>query len=172
MTLAAFHNHKLLGFHPSLSIESSFQIHILHSLSDSVRMSSTLRMLSRTAPRTSITTRALHTTAAPRLPYKDSQDRESLRPGSTENTKSGRDDDAAKNPDAAFNPDKTRPETEGAAAADGTDGNPLEASGANQELSKPTGDENAKKGGAGKEINKGGASGGHSSQKGGKPGLV
>lgn len=42
--------------------------------------------------------------------------------------------------DAAFNPDKTRPESE-MAAAETEDGNPLEWSPANQELSKPRGDE-------------------------------
>lgn len=136
-------------------------------------MSFALRQLKRTAPRASVTARAFHATTAPQLPYKDSQDRESLKPGSTEYTKSGRDDDASKNPDAAFNPNKTRPETEGATAGAGTQGNPLDASGANQELSTPTGNEKTPKtSGAGKEVNKGGASGSGSGAKKGSPGKV
>lgn len=42
--------------------------------------------------------------------------------------------------DAAFNPRKTRPESE-MRAAESEDGNPLAWSAANQELSKPRGDE-------------------------------
>ncbi|KAL3956430.1 hypothetical protein ACCO45_009276 [Purpureocillium lilacinum] len=52
------------------------------------------------------------------LPYKDSQDRETLRPRTAEHTATGRDDDVAgAHPDAAFNPSKTRPETERRTAA-------------------------------------------------------
>jgi hypothetical protein len=101
--------------------------------------------------------RPYHATPTLRHPYKDSQDRRSLRPGSSENTKSGRDDEVASNPDAAFNPHKTRPESEAAAASEGNETNPLEATGANQELSKPRGDEKAKASGPGKETNKGSA---------------
>ncbi|KJZ69489.1 hypothetical protein HIM_11118 [Hirsutella minnesotensis 3608] len=109
------------------------------------------------------------------LPYKDSQDRDSLRPRSAENTKSGRDDDASGRTDddasgrtdVAFDGGKTDPES---ARAQG-DGKPLNASGANQELSKPRGDERSgRDAGAGVETNKGGASG--NSQKQGRPGKV
>jgi hypothetical protein len=105
--------------------------------------------------------RPYHTSAALRLPYKDDQDRESLRPGSAEHTQSGRDDDVAANPDAAFNPSKTRPESAAATAGKDNETNPLNASGANQELNKPHGDQQRSEttSGAGKEINKGGRSG-------------
>lgn len=91
------------------------------------------------------------------MAYKDSQDRESLKPGSTENTKTGRDQDMAnENPDAAFNPSKTSPEAAKEAQSSGD--HTLDASGANQEMSKPRGDERARPEGAGKETSKGGAS--------------
>ena len=112
--------------------------------------------------------RPYHTTPALRLPYKDSQDRQTLRPRSTQHTKSASDDDVAANVDAAFNPHKTSPEVEQETAAAGADNtvNPLEASGANQEISKPHGDEKTSKGnGPGKETNKGGPSGGGSAPK-------
>jgi hypothetical protein len=109
--------------------------------------------------------RMLHGTLAPQAPYKNSQDRETLDPRRPENTQSGRDDDVAQKPAAAFDPRKTRPETsyraaERASSADGEDGsNPLQASGANQELSKPMGDEKSTQGtGPGEETRKGGAS--------------
>lgn len=80
------------------------------------------------------------TTTALRIPYKDDQDRESLRPRSTENTKTGSDQEVAgADPDAAFNPDKTSPEEATRTAKKGGPGNTLEGSGANQELSKPRG---------------------------------
>lgn len=106
----------------------------------------------------------LHGTRAPQIPYKNAQDRETLDPRPSENTQSGRDDDVAHTPAAAFDPRKTRPETSYRAAerasADGEDGsNPLHASGANQELSKPMGDEKSTQGtGPGRETRKGGAS--------------
>lgn len=135
-------------------------------------MSSALQRLARAAaPRASISARALHTSPAARLPYKDSQDRESLKPRTAEHTQSGRDEDVAASTDAAFTPGKNDPEAETKAAQQ--NGNPLSASGANQELSKPQGDEKTpNKSGAGKEVSKGGASGGKSAQKRGEPGRV
>lgn len=111
--------------------------------------------------------RPYHATTTLRFPYKDSQDRETLRPRSTQNTKSASDDDVAANVDAAFNPRKTSPEAEKKAAAAGNRSvNPLEASGANQGISKPHGDEKTSKGnGPGKEVNKGGPSAGGSAPK-------
>ncbi|KAI8167404.1 hypothetical protein K4K49_006957 [Colletotrichum sp. SAR 10_70] len=108
------------------------------------------------------TTRALTGTATARLPYKDTQDRNSINTGTTEATKSGRDQDAAKDSEA-FDPSKTRPETE---RKEGSD--ELHASGANQKLSKPQG-ENPSGKGAGKEVRKGGKSGGGSAPKAGTP---
>lgn len=137
-------------------------------------MSTSLRILSRSLrstrraihPGTSTIARSFHQSPLAKLPYKDSQDRESLRPSATENTKTGRDDDVAgADPDAAFNPNKTRPE-EAEAASSGT----LEGSGANQPLSKPRGDEKSGNDrGSGVEVGKGGKSQGHSAQKAGNP---
>lgn len=114
--------------------------------------------------------RMLHGTRAPQAPYKNTQDRESLDPRPRENTQSGRDDDVAENA-AAFDPSKTRPETsyrDAGAPADAS--NPLHASGANQELSKPMGDEKSSKGtGPGEETRKGGPSRKHSAPKKGDP---
>ena len=73
------------------------------------------------------------------LSYKDDQDRQSLKPRPSEGTKSGSDDEVAEKTDAAFNPAKTSPEAEKDSAARASNGNPLEASGANQELSRPQG---------------------------------
>ncbi|EHK23886.1 uncharacterized protein TRIVIDRAFT_26902, partial [Trichoderma virens Gv29-8] len=106
--------------------------------------------------------RLYHTSAALRLPYKDSQDRESLKPRSNNGTRSGRDDDVAAQKDAAFNPSKTdpTPESELEAAGRGNETNPLNASGANQEFSKPMGEgKTAHDTGPGKETRKGGKSG-------------
>jgi hypothetical protein len=70
------------------------------------------------------------------LSNKDSQDRQSLDPRRSEGTKSGTDDQVAEKTDAAFNPKNTSPEGEKESAAKASNGNPLEASGANQEFSK------------------------------------
>ncbi|OAQ71328.1 hypothetical protein VFPPC_13502 [Pochonia chlamydosporia 170] len=107
-----------------------------------------------------------HTTPAFAYPYKDSQDRESLKPRSSQNTKSGRDDDVAATPKAAFGRDVTSPEGERATATEEEGSDPLEVSGANQALSKPQGDERAGHNmGAGKEVRKGGRSGGGGAPK-------
>ncbi|ROW13476.1 hypothetical protein VPNG_04480 [Cytospora leucostoma] len=80
-----------------------------------------------------------HSAPASRLPYKDDQDRESLKPQSTQGSVSGTDQEAAES-DAAFDRNTTRPETEKDQAEKGSGGNPLEGSGANQDKSKPVGD--------------------------------
>ncbi|KAH8897053.1 hypothetical protein GQ53DRAFT_594790, partial [Thozetella sp. PMI_491] len=69
--------------------------------------------------------------------YKHDKDRESLKPRSSEGTKSATDEEVSAHKDAAFNPKKTDPAEAKATAGKGGKGNPLEASGANQELSKP-----------------------------------
>lgn len=80
-----------------------------------------------------------HSSPRQQLPYKDDQDRESLKPKSTEGSKSGTDDAAAQS-DAAFDPSTTSPEgAKDKAEAEGG-GNPLEVSGANHEKSKPLGE--------------------------------
>ena len=124
--------------------------------------------------------RQYHTTPRRALPYKDSQDRETLRPRTAEHTATGRDDDVAgAHPDAAFNPSKTRPETERRTAAaeeekqNGGKGgkSAVEGSAANQELSKPRGDERSDADrGAGREVSKGGRSGAGSPPKKGEVG--
>ncbi|KIE00974.1 hypothetical protein MAJ_02831, partial [Metarhizium majus ARSEF 297] len=111
-------------------------------------------------------TKAYHTNPISYSPYKDSQNRKSLNPRSAEATKSGRDDDVAGAPKAAFGRGVTSPEGERATAAKEEGSDPLEASGANQELSKPQGDERSgHMMGAGKEVRKGGKSGGGSPPK-------
>merc|ERR1711988_1394863 len=120
-----------------------------------------LRFMGRASPRTVAFARPLFPTSVSRFPYKDSQDRESLRPRAQEGSRSTSDDDVANNPDAAFNPHKTRPETEMKAAEEGRgdDASPLEASGANQSFNKPRGDEKSPNDrGLGKEVRKGGTS--------------
>lgn len=90
-------------------------------------------------PRT--TWQPYHTSRRLRLPYKDDQDRESLKPKSTEGTKSSTDEAAAQS-DTAFDPSTTRPEDEKAAAKKETEkdeASPLDASGANHEASHPLG---------------------------------
>lgn len=73
------------------------------------------------------------------MPYKDDQDQESLKPKSTEGSKSGTDQGATKT-DAAFDPSKTRPEDEKEATGNEKEGNPLAVSDANQKKSVPLGD--------------------------------
>ncbi|KAL1842670.1 hypothetical protein VTJ49DRAFT_4581 [Mycothermus thermophilus] len=91
-------------------------------------------------------TRPYHTTS-PLATYKDDQDRNTLKPRPSDSTKSGSDDEVAtKSFDAAFNPQKTSEPEEALASsqreeqqrrAGGSDnGNPLEVSGANPDVSK------------------------------------
>ncbi|KAK4219966.1 hypothetical protein QBC37DRAFT_408950 [Rhypophila decipiens] len=78
--------------------------------------------------------RALHS------PYKDSQERDSLKPRKAEGTATGSDDEVAKM-DEAWDTSKTRPEEE-LEESRGKDGgwSMLDESGGNQEFSKPQGD--------------------------------
>ncbi|ROT36591.1 hypothetical protein SODALDRAFT_335693 [Sodiomyces alkalinus F11] len=115
--------------------------------------------------RSAVTTRPFHRSSTAQFPYKDTQDRTSLKKNGTETTKSGRDSDAAADPEAAYNPQKTSPE----AAMEAAKGPELEVSGANQEMSKPMGDRGEADQGSGKEVRKGGSSGGKSPAKKGKP---
>jgi hypothetical protein len=80
-----------------------------------------------------------HSSSLLRMPYKDDQDRNSLKPKSTEGSKSGTDQGTAET-DAAFDPSKTRPEEEKEAAGSEKEGNPLAVRGANQKKSVPLGD--------------------------------
>ncbi|KAL2756018.1 hypothetical protein ACRALDRAFT_2027658 [Sodiomyces alcalophilus JCM 7366] len=112
-----------------------------------------------------VATRPFHWSPAVQFPYKDSQDRNSIMTSKTEGTKSGRDSDASEDTEAAYNPKKTSPE----AAKEAAEGPELDVSGANQEISKPMGDKGEAGQGAGKEVRKGGSSGGKSPAKEGKP---
>lgn len=135
---------------------------------------SLFRTIVRTSARTSATTiRPLHTTTRMQMAYKHDQDRESLRPVANENSKSGTDEQmASEHADVAFDPNTTRPEeaaekTRKKTESKGPEGeDALHASGANQEISTPMGDEkNIKTRGAGEEISKGGSSGSGSAPK-------
>lgn len=113
-------------------------------------------------------TRSFHNHSSLRLPYKDDQDRKSLKPKSTEGTKSGTDNETAQSA-AAFDGSKTSPEEAHDAAETESDGNSLDASGANQSKSKPLGGDG---GGEMKSTTKGQnekPSGHGSPQKSGKP---
>lgn len=126
--------------------------------------------------------RTYHASRASPLPYKNDQDRESLRPQSTQTTGSGTDEAAAQS-DAAFDPSTTRPEEEKRAAgkeagANGSKadsgsgeggGNPLEMSGANQERSKPQGEDGGEEMKGSVKNAETGQSGGGSPEKKGKP---
>lgn len=84
------------------------------------------------------TSRGFHGSSRPQLPYKDDQDRESLKPKSTEGSGSGTDHDAAET-SAAFDPSTTSPEGAKNKAEGENNGNPLDVSGANHGKSKPLG---------------------------------
>lgn len=108
-----------------------------------------------------------HSSPRPQLPYKDDQDRESLKPKSTEGSKSGTDDAAAQS-SAAFDPSTTSPEgAKNKAESEGGD-NPLEMSGASHDKSKPLGNSGGAemKGTTRQETKK--SSHGHSPEKKGK----
>lgn len=79
-----------------------------------------------------------HNSPRHQLPYKDDQDRESLKPKSTEGSKSGTDDAAAQS-GAAFDPSTTSPEGAKDQAEREGGGNSLDVSGANHDKSKPLG---------------------------------
>jgi len=75
-----------------------------------------------------------------RTPYKDDQSRSSLKPKSTEGSKSGTDQGVAET-NTAFDPSTTRPEEEKNEAGKGKRGNPLGVSGADRKSSLPLGEE-------------------------------
>ncbi|KAK7737245.1 hypothetical protein SLS63_003036 [Diaporthe eres] len=108
-----------------------------------------------------------HSSPRPQLPYKDDQDRESLKPKSTEGSKSGTDDAAAQS-DAAFDPSTTSPEGARDKAESESGGNSLDVSGANPSKSKPLGESGGEEmqGTARQETKK--SSHGHSPEKKGK----
>ncbi|KAF1850278.1 uncharacterized protein K460DRAFT_272578 [Cucurbitaria berberidis CBS 394.84] len=98
------------------------------------------RVLRRAAfPRPSaLTTPRFLSTTPTKFAAKDSQDKDSVNPRSTETSKSGS-DDAAASSDAAFNPNKTSPESAEATAENEAGGkdNSLNVSPGNQDVSQP-----------------------------------
>jgi len=103
---------------------------------------------------------SFHTSARYAYPQKDTQDKDSLKPRSTEYSKSGSDDAAASG--TAFDPNQTKPETE----KKNEDENELEVSPANTKVS---GQRPAQEGGAdhAPEHNRERTSGGGSAPKNG-----
>ncbi|KUJ23088.1 uncharacterized protein LY89DRAFT_776899, partial [Mollisia scopiformis] len=97
-------------------------------------------------------------------PRKGSEDKDSINTEATEYSKSGTDDASAKQEEAAFDPNTTDPKQEKKVAGEGEDGNPLEVSPANPEVSKPRGEQ---EGGA-QNAEKNKSSGGGSLNKAGK----
>lgn len=145
----------------------------LHSLlRTSVAPARTSAFTTRRQQTPSTTARTYHNTASLRLPYKDDQERDSVKPKAVEGGTSATDEATAET-DAAFDPSKTSPEEQRAAAdqetGKGDGGNPLDSSGANPEDSESMGE------GGGPEMKetvkggKGKASGHGSPQMKGKP---
>lgn len=84
--------------------------------------------------------------------YKNDQDKDSLKPGSSEYSKSGAGgDDGAASTDAAFDPSQTKPKEQGKNVEKengGDENNSLDVSPANSEVSKGKGDGVEKSGGS------------------------
>ncbi|KAI9813005.1 MAG: hypothetical protein M1826_002562 [Phylliscum demangeonii] len=93
------------------------------------------RVYARGGPTPSMT-RALHATA-PLGARKDSQDKDSIDRRSYEYTRSGTDDQTAQQEQAAFDPSITDPQQQQAKAGEGEQGNPLDVSPANPDVSLP-----------------------------------
>ncbi|KAL9942707.1 hypothetical protein D7B24_004814 [Verticillium nonalfalfae] len=142
-------------------ITMASQVRTILRLQPAARLATRRTPLATTTTTTAAAARPLHTTS-PRAAYKDTQDRESLQPGGTEGTKSGRDSDTG-NLASAFDPSVTSPE--GAKEANRRQGKEeLDVSGASQEVSKPRGDEKSGQE-TPREVRKGGASSGGSPEK-------
>ncbi|KAF1998544.1 hypothetical protein P154DRAFT_524008 [Amniculicola lignicola CBS 123094] len=124
-----------------------------------LRLTLTRRLLPRTTSPLTLS-RPLTTTPSHLHSRKNTQDRDSLDPSATEYSKSGTDDEAASMKQAAFDPNETRPEEETKTAGKGQEGNPLEVSPGNKEISKGRGgEEGGAQGAPEKERSGGGKSG-------------
>ncbi|KAF2259512.1 hypothetical protein CC78DRAFT_537046 [Lojkania enalia] len=121
----------------------------------------TRRLFSR--PATLSLARPLSSTPRSLLPRKDTQDKDSLNPTSTEYSKSGS-DDAAAHDDAAFNPNKTSPETEKETTTSTAGNDPLNVSPGNPEVSKPR---SSTEGGASEDPSQKSSGGGSAPKAGG-----
>ena len=99
-----------------------------------------LRLSSRAITRPVSLSRHFHNTPRASLPYKDSQDPQTLSPRSNEYTRSGTDDQVAALDEAPYRRNKNKPEDELDAAGHETtsQANPLEVSGANKDMSADT----------------------------------
>lgn len=127
-----------------------------------MRSLTSLRALSIQRPLTLASRRQLHTTAPARA-YKDDQDRQSLNPKAPYGSQSAGDEAASHNPDS-YSRKKTDPAKE-----KGDNPEELDVSGANQDLSKPQGDnaaEESRPTGPDRKARSGGSTG---AGKAGKP---
>jgi hypothetical protein len=70
---------------------------------------------------TSICLQRLHQSSLIQMPRKDSQDKDSINTDATEYSKSGTDDDAARNEKAAFDPNQTDPGEQKEKAGEGNE---------------------------------------------------
>jgi len=133
------------------------------------------------ASRFALATRHFQTASQRQFPYKNTQDKDTIKTDSNEYSKSGGDGAAARQTeDIAFNPDKTSPEEQHDAASrkmGGDSNNPLNVSPANTEIGKPRGEQEGGAQGSPGETGQGSeqrskTSGGGSAQKsgGGKSG--
>ena len=119
----------------------------------------------RSSPATQFSPRPFSQTSLSPYPRKDSQDRESIDTEATEYSKSGTDDGAARQEEAAFDPNNTDPEQEKKVAGEGQgEGNPLDVSPANPDVSQQRG---KTEGGAENSGNERRSSGGGSPKKSG-----
>jgi len=92
------------------------------------------------AIRAPCTLRPLSQTSFARYPRKDSQDKDSINTEATEYSKSGTDDASARQEEASFDPSTTDPQQELDQAGEGNEGNPLDVSPANPQVSKQRGE--------------------------------
>jgi hypothetical protein len=91
--------------------------------------------------------RQYHQSSILQRPDNSYQSRDSIQTSKSEYSKSGGDENTAAQEEAAFDPNKTDPQREKDTAGQGQNGNPLEFSPANQEISKPKAGEKEVKGG-------------------------
>lgn len=116
------------------------------------------------SPWIQVQSRSITYTTPLTFPRKDSQDKDSINTEATENTKSGTDDQAASN-QAAFDPSTTRPGQEKVESEQEKDGDPLDVSAANPDVSKAR---PPQEGGAQKNASSSGGKSGHVSPPKGK----
>ncbi|EME89354.1 uncharacterized protein MYCFIDRAFT_123521, partial [Pseudocercospora fijiensis CIRAD86] len=112
------------------------------------------------ASRYTLAIRQYQSTSRRQHPYKDSQDKDSLKPHSNEYSKSGGDQAAAATESVAFDASKTSPEAQQESARQETGGNsndPLNVSPANRDISQPRGQQEGGAQGSAGETGDGGS---------------